>query len=83
MDSYTIGVGSAVLTEILKFFPMLRRNTLVVAVLAIVVNALAVYFQGANGLTFQDFMTALVVSLATYFGAIKPVAGAMGSPTQK
>ena len=83
MDNYTIGVGSAVVTEILKFFPALRKNSLIMAVVAIVVNALAVYFQGANGLTFQDFMTALIVSLATYFGAIKPVAGAMGLVTQK
>lgn len=82
MDTYIIGPGAAVVTELLKLFPMLRRNVLVVAVLGIIVNTLALYQWGPNGLNWHDLVSTLMSSLTMYFAAIKPAMKHWGVVTQ-
>ncbi len=76
------GVVASIVTEIFKFVPVLRANSITAALTAIVVTLVASYIA-AGSFTFTGFIAASVVALTTYSTVVQPVAVSIGLRSQK
>lgn len=83
MDLALIGLCSAVVTEVLKVVPFLRKSQVTVSIVAIIVTALGTWVYNPNGLSFDALMAALASALVSYKMVIQPLATGMKLPTQK
>ena len=68
----SIGIISAIVTEIFKFVPALRQNALVQALVAIVVIAGTTLATGGS-FTGDSLVGSLVVALTTYKSVVQPL----------
>jgi hypothetical protein len=80
-DPAIIGAATSVITELLMFIPLLRRNSLTAAITAIVVLT-ATSFIVSGKVTIDNFALSLVFALTSYKAVIQPVMTTINSPTQ-
>ena len=82
MDIVQIGIAGALVSEALKFIPILRQNSITKALTAIVVTLVIALFTSRT-FSFEGFVAALIVALTTYTAVLQPVMKAAGASSQK
>ena len=75
------GFVSSVVSEVFKFIPFIRDNTIARAVTIIVVTLVA-SFVAEGKFNLEGFVAAAVVALTSYRTIVQPIATATGSATQ-
>jgi len=81
LSNVQIGMFSSVVTELLKFFPLLNVNELTRALTTIVVVFLGTITF--SNLSLEGMLSSLLVALVSYKMVIQPVAKVSGLATQK
>lgn len=83
-----IGAIASVVTEILKFFPFLAKNSITKSITTIVVIIIAVFISYHGQITDWHtagvvFFQAIVYAFTTYKMIVQPIAKGSGSSTQE
>mgnify|MGYP001579599697 CR=1 FL=1 len=76
------GLVSAVVAELLKFFPALNRNELTRASTVIVVTFIAAYISNSFVWSWSALGSVLLFSFTSYKMAVQPMGKFLGSRTQ-
>ena len=79
---YLIGFLSALITELIKFFPFIGKNKAVNSAVAIVLCAIGVFFFTGK-FTFEAFVESVLYALGSYKMLVQPTFQLAGSKTQK
>lgn len=83
LSAATAGLVASIITEIFKFIPALRANSVVTAIVTIIVTGVAAFLT--NGLVFnlENVIAALVFALVSYRTIVQPIATTAGLSTQE
>lgn len=85
LSPYLIGLLSSVVTELLKFFPALKANTLTTVATAVIVMTAGTLWSLGFDVSAWDwklFGEVFVWSFVNYKVIVAPVAATLDSPTQ-
>lgn len=77
LNASLLGLCASVLTEIAKYFPLVRNNEMVKSLVAILMVAGVAYVSGGYALTFQSFALVMAFAFLNYKIIVQPVAGTL------
>lgn len=82
LTTATSGLISAVIAEIFKLFPLLRANSLVSSIVAIIVVAVVSFLASGEQFNLANVLGTLTFAFVSYSVFVQPVAKAVGSTSQ-
>ncbi len=76
-----VGALTPIITELLKLFPILRTNSLVTSIIAIILVLIG-NFLTEGKFTLDSFVASIVIALTTYKMLVQPLAETGGLRSQ-